>query len=438
MIGLFLFGTARYVVPMHARLRNLNALLLISFASIVAATCTAAEENGRDASTEPFDGETLQAPFSSVIVRNKDVFAASGMGLFRASLEDKRWQRLAIADRMPVAGAFGRAPQNSAHLFYHSRGINRVAPEFDLGLYHSNDSGQTWSLISKDYDFQEVYLHQDGSLYAIVVRTVKTANSTGIRWSILHALLHDGPLRWDDITGDIGCGVMLHGILDDPVHPELVRLRGSCLRAYIIHAEDKNYQWQMTHESHGGKRVDSDDAFLAPVGSALRIMYLHRATLANYFDHPFGERAEIHAWSIHTDSDSFTFARDEPKTVPVSIRFLKDSLTVRIADVRDSLDCWGMHLITPSGERIHVPPRGYRSVTRDPASKDEYRQHAQLQSTDISREQPYRRSIDLGQLADFSQPGQYRLRLSYHSDWLAEGDEWAGSFSGDIITISVR
>lgn len=436
--GLLLPIIVRYDAYMKPHLRTLRRLSLTLCIATAAPYAARAQDGTPNATAENLDAETLGAPISSIVVRDADVFVANKKGLFRASIDEKRWNRLPVPERMPVSGAFGRLPKDSKHLFFHSYGVDPVNRKSDHGLYHSTDSGQTWRLISNDYDFQKVHLHRDGSLYAIVLRTYEETDKKWFRWSIVRSATLDAPLKWEDITGNIERGMRLYDIIDDPVHPELVRLRGSSVRGYILHADDKNYRWQITADLNSRHRTDSDEAFLGFEASAYKVLYLYRATLANYFDHPFGDRPELHALILETKSNSFTFAKDEPKKVPVSIRFLQDEQKVTIPDVRDALDSWAMRVITPGGKRVEVLPRGHQLVWRDSKKRAEYRAREPIRSVELSREHPYERTIDLGKLADFSHPGEYRLRLSYHSDWLAEGDEWSGSFCSDTLTITIR
>ena len=62
-------------------------------------------------------------------------------------------------------------------------------------------------------------------------------------------------------------GVELLGIFEDPDHDGLVCLTGNCIRAYIIHADDKNYRWKMTRvgvaEAAGDQRIVSSEVLRA-------------------------------------------------------------------------------------------------------------------------------------------------------------------------------
>ncbi len=178
------------------------------------------------------------ARLSSVLVRDEEVFAASADGLFRAALRDRQWSRLPMPEGMPAGGAFADTPNSSRHLLYFAPTFPRDEPNPRRGLYGSSDGGMTWRLVSGDHDFQHVFLHRDGALYAIVLCREKEEDRTILRWRILRAPALAAPPQWADITGEIGAGVMLDGIFEDPDHARLVCLHGECGRGYVIHAED--------------------------------------------------------------------------------------------------------------------------------------------------------------------------------------------------------
>jgi hypothetical protein len=64
------------------------------------------------------DEKTLNAALSSVLVREKEIFAANSYGLFRATLKGKRWSRMLTPEGMPMGGSFATTPRDSKHLLY--------------------------------------------------------------------------------------------------------------------------------------------------------------------------------------------------------------------------------------------------------------------------------------------------------------------------------
>ncbi len=57
----------------------------------------------------------------------------------------------------------------------------------------------------------------------------------------------------------------------------------------------------------------------------------------------------------------------------------------------------------------------------------------------VSLKQPYARTLNLAELADFSQPGTYKVQLCYDSDWLTDigATGWGGTFLSDVFTVTI-
>jgi hypothetical protein len=381
----------------------------------------------------------MKARLSSLLVRDKEVFAANAQGIFHATKKDKKWRHLPIPKQMPPNGKFVDVPKDSDHILYFSATHPWDKPDPAQGLYDSADGGMTWCLLSGEHYFQHVLLHRDGSLYAIVLCTEKTKQGNALRWKILRAPALAVPPKWEDITGDIGVGVELLGIFEDPDHDGLVCLTGNCLRTYIIHANDKNYRWQMTRAWEWRKQPETDESFLRQYYGTQTTLYMLSATLKNYFDHPFGSATQLAGLTIRTKQANFTFAKDQPKVISAAIHFLPEVGSVRLLDLRDDLDFWGIKVITPSGERISRAAKG-QSLRKDQKAKQAYRDRKDLVTVEIKNGKPYQRSIDLDQLFDFSKPGVYKVLLSYHSMGLTDGDkkEWSGAFSGQVFTVTIH
>jgi ADP-ribose pyrophosphatase YjhB (NUDIX family) len=111
--------------------------------------------------------------------------------------------------------------------------------------------------------FYRVFLHKNGGLYGIVETRIEPPKHTGnivdVAWG---AIREDGEIEyyirdkiivsedlgqtWKDITGEIGAGIRLSGIYEDPDHPNQIVLHGFGLRGYILQASDENYNWDMS------------------------------------------------------------------------------------------------------------------------------------------------------------------------------------------------
>lgn len=79
-----------------------------------------------------------------------------------------------------------------------------------------------------------------------------------------------------------------------------------------------------------------------------------------------------------------------------------------------------------------------RAKDREQAREDAL-SDAELRTHRLDRDSPYRRTIDLAELLEFSQPGTYRLRLYYTNEWLIDRDtgSWVGTRSGPVMTVRI-
>src|ERR1019366_5088761 len=194
-------------------MKNKCTLLLCALMTAGLSLCarppeSLAEHQDDRAKPNVVDKAALKARLSSILVRDKEVFAANAEGIFRATRKDKLWTRLPIPKHLPADGTFADVPEDSKHILYFATTFPTDKPDPSRGLYDSTDGGMTWRLISGDHDFLHVLLHRDGSLYAIVWRTEKTKESTALRWSILRSPAVAVPPKWVDTTGEIGAGVI--------------------------------------------------------------------------------------------------------------------------------------------------------------------------------------------------------------------------------------
>jgi len=327
-----------------------------------------------------------KAHLRSVLVRKNYVFASNIHGLFRASKSDKKWVALPIPSSMPPKGYFAKQPCGVTPIFYYAG--NWMAwnmPDAEkkvFGLYVSQDNGQHWQLVSKDYDFRKMFLHPDGTLYAIVAMEKKIgpekAKKTAGVWlsdqadeegnktiSFNRILMSiDSGRSWRDISSGIGRGFTLASIFQDPDHPELVCLNGGDIRAYVLQATDKNYKWQTTRHWDWWKTRETEEEFFRGAYSSGDGRYLHFATLSNYFDYPFDSRTTIRGLRITTDWESYTFTDSNEVAVRVEVSYIREESQVKFLDLDNQLDFWGMKRILPNGERETIVPSIDRSFSK--------------------------------------------------------------------------
>jgi hypothetical protein len=155
---------------------------------------------------------------------------------------------------------------------------------------------------------------------------------------------------------------------------------------------------------------------------------MHTATLANYFDYPFGDSAQIPSFHV-TTGHAYSFKPGQRIVVPVEIGFWDENGdTVKLIDVEGGRSFWGLRRTLPGGKREYVQAK--RDVARDSP-----RVAAHL----LTHGQSYERSLDLSTIADFSATGAYHVQLIYEN-WqaadAAKGD-WRGSFSSPVFDVKV-
>ena len=111
-------------------------------------------------------------PLVSVLLRKHEVFASNGEGIFRASLSEKKWEQVTIPAGMPRGGKFADQPEDAKVILYYASKLpsptrceNGAACLY--GLYVSEDDGRRWRLVSQKDDYGPVFLHTNGTLYAV-------------------------------------------------------------------------------------------------------------------------------------------------------------------------------------------------------------------------------------------------------------------------------
>jgi hypothetical protein len=376
------------------------------------------------AASGPDCGEQLR----SVLVRQGVVFASCPSGLFRASTTGKNWVRLTVDDRMPLDGFFAEAAPGNPSLYYYTpKWIGRTMPSANrktFGLYRSDSCGGNWELLSTQYDIGDMYVHEDKTIYAIAKIIEKSERPTAVYNRIVRST--DSGRHWEDISH--GLHVSLLKILQDPDHKELVCLLSNSVQNYVEQAGDKSYQWK--HASEGkwfSKHLPLEFFFADEYGTGTTL-FMHHATLSNYFDYPFGSRAEIYSFRI-TVGGGRDFKRKEPIVLPVEILFLFErDASATLLDTEKGHACWGVNRILPDGTQQVVP-----------IAKGVGRNSPDVRSHRLTHRQSYRRSLDLSAMCDFSMPGTYRVQLLYDDGWIADVDrgDWQGNFRSPVFEVRI-
>jgi hypothetical protein len=385
----------------------------------------------------------MDLPLRSLLVRERDVFACNEAGLFRASKSDGHWRPLPLPDGMPPNGFFATEPVSAPDLWYYAPNWV-LAPAANsgklAGLYRSRDDGQHWQLVTSVYDLRDVFLHPNGTLYAIIRVVMKKPEATTIRDRII--MSRDEGQSWTDITGTLGPGIGLSKIMADPDHPPLVIMLAESMRAIIAQAQDERYQWELTREWDWMEQHMTDEVFFYRDYSTGATLYMFPATLSNYFQYDFGSRADLPAFDIVPDRSSYTFAMAEPKRISVAVRFLPSEPKVKLIDLKDQVGFWGLRVIDPKGRRTRVLApllNSWRASGQKPEDLGRIRRSKEFGVHLLSAQQPYLRSIDLEPLYSFDEKGTYRVQLQYDS-FIADRQrgEWPGSFTGSVFEVVIR
>jgi len=96
----------------------------------------------RQASAQSGGGNEEKIPIRSVLRRSKDIFSSTSGGIFRASLSENKWRRLATPESMPLNGSFATEPENAEKIFYYAArrsvvnsAVDKQNEPLQFGLY---------------------------------------------------------------------------------------------------------------------------------------------------------------------------------------------------------------------------------------------------------------------------------------------------------------
>lgn len=418
--------------------------------------------------------EELDCPLDAILLRANDVIVTCKAGIFRADLKAKEWQKLSLPAEMPPGGQFGTVPAGSPHILYHSRSSLRREEGQTPGIFLSSDDGKTWKLLAEGYDFGPVALLDNDALFAVT----NAGRSNG---KAQIGISRDFGKTWRDISeGTFG---EFYRLFPDPDHPGLICIEANSIRNYIFQAGDETYKWKATPSWHWHpERLQA-----VPFGRSYSThvthvpLYMLQTTLRNYFDHDFGNQTSIPAIDLEAEGKRFVFRAGEPVRVPIQIRLLENMrmreklrkeaieagrqveelkpMVVTLLDHDDNLDIWGL-LVEFDSKRVSRPP-ALTAAVRDAREADfqarirgepgrgeqgerdflvQLRGRAEWKRVQVSAETPYRRTIDLDKLHDFSAPGEYRVQLDYDDSWLVDSgkDAWGGTFGSDVFTVAIE
>ena|ERR1700677_3732727 len=379
------------------------------------------------------------------------IVCVRGDALFEASVTEKKWRRLASTSPIPGDGILVQQAPDSPLLAYYPRWWDGALSGKDhVGLYVSNDAGETWNQKSAGRVFDGLFIHPDGKFYAF--------ETVGIPHPEKHLgdspFNADGSLRRDDTskrlvvskdqgaTWEVLCpeipetkgmdlaGISMTGIFQDPDHPGQVCLAGRSFtdvageepREFVYQAEDASYEWKGSDLSswHDGSAAGPGPRDLE--AGILDIGYPETgATLSNFFSMPPEIPSETTEQLpvVKTEKAAYTFHKKGPKPVRVSMAFPKDYAgpAPKLLDNKDETVFWGMRACYDFQAGYYPyscrPP--LNSLSWRVKKDDELLHDPELRTVVVDSEHPYERELDLDKFYNFAKPGVYKLRI-YHSD----------------------
>lgn len=403
-------------------------------------------------STIKEDKTTIQ----SLLIRDSDVFATTRDGMYRALKSDKKWEKLTLAKDMFLPGRFAEVPSNSKDVYYISyspttKDQSGKSQRF-CGLFKSSDDGKTWQLMTSDYQFSSVFLHPNGLLYAISTKIETSGPESNdfdpigypdhwhkkMEYKVI--LSKDQGKTWSNTADSLPEHYLLPWIMIDPEHPELICLftGPNGMFAFNFHTLTRLHAKDEICSEWRKEDVDyyqqMNMLFFGPEGcignaQANKMMF---ANLDNYFKYdfnrsecylykyyPYVEPREAKLFTLSADKTHYVFNTSEKKEIRVTVNSPMPDQHFTLIDTVSGKQMWRIKISDPKGNNIQSPS------TFDPDRRDvieKVREEKDFITNQLSLDNPYTRTLNLSDMGDFSQRGEYKVQIIYDSYFPAKPD----------------
>ncbi len=363
----------------------------------------------------------------SLLTHGDQVEATTSEGFYQADRQARVWRPVEVPPSLAPGGQFVAGPPGSGVIYYHPilnfDGSKPRTGSWVFGLYRQSARSPRWELVHGPAYFQSV-LVLEKSIYGITLGEPWTKPVQKFIRSF------DQGKTWEDLTAKLPATVTWVGLIPDPDHPGQACVRAQGLRASILQADENSDHWREVRGTLWGPwegKHPTEATHFAPRFTTGSMAPTLHATLQNYFEYPFGDTVEIPSLAMTVNGDR-TFAVGAPLLLPVELSLRTDVKVGTLMDTPDETVCWSLRRRMPNGKYEAVGPRPLSAGT--PAA----------QGHQLTRKTPYQRTINLRALADFREPGKYRVQLLYTSYALAQRakGQWPLEITGPILDLEVK
>ena len=378
----------------------------------------------------------LKQEVTSLFIHGGHVEAVTRRGFYEAERKSPAWHVMTVPASMPPGGQFATGPEPSGDIYYYTT-VDRTpglsTPDTWIhGLYRRSTGKGRWELMSGPEDFHSVLVHSN-VVFAVAGQNMQTASPQKVLRST------DQGRTWQDLSANQAPFGGLRSLFPDPDHPGQVCLRADGIRPMIWQASNSRYQWQEQREIDWIRRHPTaldESGFFAPRFTSNTQVPMVQVTLENFFELPREDFKPLPVPAVNYPGLAFsiggarTFSVGSPIVLPVELQLRTAARVGTLVDWPDEIVCWGLRRLTPDGKSEVIGPRAPSTN----ASSIPPVLHP------LTRTAPYRRVVNLNALAEFREPGKYRVQLIYSSYDRAKKDrrQWPMEISGPVIDLELK